>query len=118
MKENTTITQEENNKTKPSTQESQSTTSNKHNESDNLFPTIHSSLLSSKINNGRKAKKCTLKEYDDINYLDVDLLNKFLSERKRLLPARITGVSAKKQRKLKAAVQKARYLGLLPYTKI
>ena len=50
-----------------------------------------------------------------IDYKNVRLLQKFLSERGKIVPSRITAVSAKKQRELSKAVKRARYLGLLPY---
>jgi len=50
-----------------------------------------------------------------IDYKDVRLLQRFLSERGKIVPSRITAVSAKKQRELAQAIKRARYLGLLPY---
>lgn len=50
-----------------------------------------------------------------IDYKDVGLLRKFVSERGKILPRRITGTSAKYQRMLTTAVKRARYLALLPY---
>jgi small subunit ribosomal protein S18 len=50
-----------------------------------------------------------------IDYKDVRLLSRFISERGKIVPSRITAVSAKKQRELARAVKRARYLGLLPY---
>jgi small subunit ribosomal protein S18 len=50
-----------------------------------------------------------------IDYKDVRLLSRFLSERGKIVPARITAVSAKKQRELAKAIKRARFLGLLPY---
>ena len=50
-----------------------------------------------------------------IDYKDVRLLSRFLSERGKIVPSRITAVSAKKQRELAGAIKRARYLGLLPY---
>jgi small subunit ribosomal protein S18 len=46
---------------------------------------------------------------------DVRLLSRFLSERGKIVPARITSVSAKKQRELAIAIKRARFLALLPY---
>ena len=43
------------------------------------------------------------------------LLSRFLSERGKIVPARITAVSTKKQRELALAIKHARYMGLLPY---
>lgn len=50
-----------------------------------------------------------------IDYLDVKLLQKYVSERGRIIPRRITGVNAKPQRELAVAVKRARFLALLPY---
>ena len=50
-----------------------------------------------------------------IDYKDVRLLSRFLSERGKIVPARITSVSAKKQRELAIAIKRARVLALLPY---
>ena len=51
-----------------------------------------------------------------IDYKDLDLPKRYVSERGKLMPSRITGVSAKHQRKLTVAVKRARQLALLPYT--
>lgn len=50
-----------------------------------------------------------------IDYKDVKLLQRYISERGKIVPSRITAVSAKKQRELAKAVKRARYLALLPY---
>jgi small subunit ribosomal protein S18 len=50
-----------------------------------------------------------------IDYKDVKLLQRFISERGKIVPSRITAVSAKKQRELTQAIKRARFLGLLPY---
>ena len=50
-----------------------------------------------------------------IDYKDVKLLQRFLSERGKIVPSRITAVSTKKQRLLAQAIKRARFLGLLPY---
>jgi small subunit ribosomal protein S18 len=50
-----------------------------------------------------------------IDHKDVRLLSRFLSERGKIVPARITSVSAKKQRELAVAIKRARFLALLPY---
>jgi len=51
-----------------------------------------------------------------IDYKDVRLLSRFLSERGKIVPSRITAVSAKKQRELARAIKRARFLALLPYS--
>lgn len=50
-----------------------------------------------------------------IDYKDVRLLQGFMSERGKIVPSRITAVSAKKQRELAKAIKRARHIGLLPY---
>jgi small subunit ribosomal protein S18 len=50
-----------------------------------------------------------------IDYKDVKLLQRYVSERGKIVPSRITAVSAKKQRELAVAIKRARYLALLPY---
>jgi small subunit ribosomal protein S18 len=50
-----------------------------------------------------------------IDYTDVKLLSRFVSERGKIVPSRITAVSAKKQRALSKAIKRARFLALLPY---
>ena len=50
-----------------------------------------------------------------IDYKDVKMLSRYISEKGKIIPSRITSVSAKKQRELARAIKRARYLGLLPY---
>ena len=50
-----------------------------------------------------------------IDYKDVKLLSRFISERGKIVPSRITAVSAKKQRELATAIKRARNLALLPF---
>jgi len=50
-----------------------------------------------------------------IDYKDVKLLSRFISERGKIVPSRITAVSTKKQRELARAIKRARFLALLPY---
>lgn len=50
-----------------------------------------------------------------IDYKDVRLLSRYVSERGKVVPSRITAVSAKKQRELARAIKRARFLGFLPY---
>ena len=52
---------------------------------------------------------------DKIDYKDVKTLSKFISERCKIIPSRISAVSAKKQRELSKAIKRARYIGLMPY---
>jgi len=64
-----------------------------------------------------KRKACPFKADASltIDYKDVQLLKRFLSPRGKILPSRITGVSARFQRKLARAIKRARHIGLLPY---
>ena len=50
-----------------------------------------------------------------IDYKDVKLLQRFVSERGKIVPSRITAVSSKKQRELARAIKRARNLALLPF---
>jgi small subunit ribosomal protein S18 len=50
-----------------------------------------------------------------IDYKDARLLGRYISERGKIVPSRITAVSAKKQRELANAIKRCRFLGLLPY---
>ena len=77
-------------------------------------------LRISLVNQGMLAKKhriCPLKDVpdEDINYKNLKLLSKYISERGKILSSRITGVSAKKQRKLSQAIKRARNLALLSF---
>ena len=66
----------------------------------------------------RRKKTCPFSgsHAPDIDWKDVKLLSRFISERGKIVPSRITAVSQKKQRELAKAVKRARYLALLPYT--
>ena len=65
----------------------------------------------------RRRKSCPFsgKNAKPIDYKDVKTLPGFISERGKIVPSRITAVSAKKQRELSKAIKRARHLGLLPY---
>ncbi len=65
----------------------------------------------------RRRKTCpfTGANAPKIDYKDVKLLQRYVSERGKIVPSRITAVSAKKQRELAQAIKRARFLGLLPY---
>jgi small subunit ribosomal protein S18 len=49
-----------------------------------------------------------------VDYKDYELLRKFLTERGKIMPRRLTGLSAKQQRAVRRAIERARVLGLLP----
>jgi small subunit ribosomal protein S18 len=65
----------------------------------------------------RRRKSCpfTGANAPAIDYKDVKLLQRYVSERGKIVPSRITAVSAKKQRELAKAIKRARFIGLLPY---
>jgi small subunit ribosomal protein S18 len=63
----------------------------------------------------RKSCPFSGKEAPRIDYKDVRLLQGYISERGKIVPSRITAVSAKKQRDLSQAIKRARHLGLMPY---
>jgi small subunit ribosomal protein S18 len=65
----------------------------------------------------RRRKSCPFSAPNapKIDYKDIKLLQRFLSERGKIVPSRITAVSTKKQRELAQAIKRARFLALLPY---
>ena len=63
----------------------------------------------------RKVDYIAANHIDYVDYKDVDLLNRFISERSKILPRRVTGTSAKNQRKVANAIKRARIMGLLPF---
>lgn len=65
----------------------------------------------------RRHRGCPFSEEGapEIDYKNIKLLSRFISERGRILPSRITSVSAKKQRELKKAIKRARNIALLPF---
>jgi len=65
----------------------------------------------------RRRKSCPLsgKGAPKIDYKDIKLLTRFISERGKMLPSRITSVSARKQRELARAIKRARNLALLAF---
>lgn len=50
-----------------------------------------------------------------VDYKDTELLSRFVSERGKILPRRVTGTSAKNQRKVTTAIKRARVMALMPY---
>jgi len=65
----------------------------------------------------RRKKSCPFSSTNSpkIDYKDVRLLQRYISEKGKIVPSRITAVSAKKQRELTQAIKRARFLALLPY---
>ena len=62
-----------------------------------------------------KKRLSPIKPGDPIDYKDVDLLKKFITDRGKILPRRLTGLTAKQQRDLTNAVKRARIVSLLPF---
>ena len=62
-----------------------------------------------------KKRLSPIKPGDPNDYKDVDLLKKFITERGKILPRRLTGLTAKQQRDLTNAVKRARIVALLPF---
>ena len=51
-----------------------------------------------------------------IDYKDLRLLSRYITEKGKIIPARVTGVSRKKQKELSKAIKRARFLSLMSYT--
>lgn len=62
---------------------------------------------------GRKRTRL-LKADQQVDYRDYEFLRKFMTERGKILPGRVTGANAKQQRQVKRAIRRARVMGLLP----
>ena len=62
-------------------------------------------------------KSCPLsgKDAPVVNYKNINLLRRYVTEKGKILPSRVTQVSTKKQKELSNAIKRARYLALLPY---
>ncbi|HKL61369.1 MAG TPA: 30S ribosomal protein S18 [Acholeplasma sp.] len=67
----------------------------------------------------RRRKVCffTQNKMTHIDFKDVELLKRFVSDRGKILPRRVTGTTAKWQRPLAVAIKRARHMALLPYVK-
>ena len=72
------------------------------------------------INRGRKARKKVcgfcVDKVENIDYKDIARLRRYMSERGKILPRRVTGTCARHQRELTVAIKRARHVALLPYT--
>ncbi|WP_218080487.1 30S ribosomal protein S18 [Anthocerotibacter panamensis] len=68
------------------------------------------------MTNGFQRKRVSpIPPKDKIDYKDVDLLKKYITERGKILPRRVTGLTAKQQRDLTLAIKRARIMALLPF---
>ena len=90
---------------------------NENNQTERLPALIPNSVLFNRKASSSSSQKCPLsgKDAPNIDYKNIQLLSRFVSEKGRILPRRLTGVSAFKQRQLKRAIKLARSLALLPY---
>jgi len=77
-------------------------------------PAKKEGLRKKKIFRKRPCKFC-LEKIDGIDYLECNKFQKFLTERGKIMPSRISGNCARHQRQLARAVRKARVIGLLPF---
>ena len=68
------------------------------------------------IDDRKRFCKFTSLGIEEIDYKDLKLLKDYITENGKIMPARLTGTSAKYQRQLTKAVKRARHLALLPYT--
>ena len=72
------------------------------------------------MNRGRKARKKVCRfcvdKVENIDYKDIARLRRYMSERGKILPRRVTGTCARHQREITVAIKRARHLALLPYT--
>jgi len=64
----------------------------------------------------RKVCQFCVDKVTEIDYKDPSKLRKYVSERSKILPRRVTGTCAKHQRQLTTAIKRARHLALMPYT--
>jgi small subunit ribosomal protein S18 len=64
----------------------------------------------------KRVCKFTAEGIDQIDYKDIDTLRDYVTETGKIIPARITGTSAKYQRQLTTAIKRARFLALLAFT--
>ena len=91
-----------------------------------MRPTNHSTTNGNGASNGHgprrkkkrmlSRKKRSLDPSIVIDYKDGDLLRRFVTERGKIIPRRISGATQEQQRKLTVAIKRARFLGLLPYS--
>jgi small subunit ribosomal protein S18 len=64
----------------------------------------------------RKVCGFCMEKIEDIDYKEVARLRRYVSERGKILPRRVTGTCARHQRRLTVALKRARHIALLPYT--
>lgn len=65
----------------------------------------------------KKKKVCYMCTGKDINYKDVETLKRYINDKGKILPRRVTGACAKHQRHIAEQIKRARAIALIPYTK-
>ncbi len=78
---------------------------------------ISNAVLFNKTASTQRSIKCPLsgKDAPILDYKNLELLRKYVSEKGRILPSRVTGISRKKQRALQQCIMRARNLAMLPF---
>ena len=82
----------------------------------NKFKTKREEKTNSPFENKKKFCPFSQPSSPKIDYKDTKLLSRYITEKGKIVPARITGVSAKKQKELAKAIKRARFLSLISYT--
>ena len=78
--------------------------------------TEHSEIKSARPKKRRKVCQFCADKVEHIDYKDSAKLRRYISERGKILPRRMTGVCAKHQRQVTIAIKRARHIALLPFT--
>ena len=82
----------------------------------NKFKQKKDDRTNSPFENKKKFCPFSKPESPKIDYKDIRLLSRYITEKGKIIPSRITGVSRKKQKELAKAIKRARFLSLLSYT--
>ena len=74
-------------------------------------------MRNNNLSMNNRSKSCPLsgKDAPKIDYKNIRLLNRYITEKGKIMPSRITNVSFEKQKKLSQAIKRARFIALLPY---
>jgi len=72
--------------------------------------------MARQFNRRRKYCRFTAEGIEEVDYKDIAILKDFITENGKIIPSRVTGTKARYQRQLTAAIKRARFLALLPYT--
>ncbi len=79
---------------------------------------VHYPLFTKKIMAYFRKRLSPIKPGEPIDYKDVDLLRKFVTERGKILPRRITGLTSKQQRDLTLSIKRSRQIALMPFINV